>query len=358
MLEKHSDKYERVSQTIDAFMRLDYTGVGFIGPIFEALSRRQPGHVCMRAAELITTALRLENDARGPVVIATGFPEGGGVPETDGPVGAAMLARAIFLAFGTPTVILVDEDWFGMMEATCRGAGLAPMPFPEDGVITAVDFLRPVYIRTVPKNDDAAHLVSEKLLNFTKPSLIIAIERPGANTNGLYHGLGGRPLDGMIADLDYLFARAKVAGIPTIGIGDGGNEIGMGVIAADLPTFYAKARDCGIAGRGGVGAQTATDILVASNVSNWGATGIIAALSALLENPIIFHDPELEVRCIEACVSAGGVDGMFMAPEAAVDGISVLEWEGLIRTLRLTVQRTLGLSVNWKGQQGDWRKLR
>lgn len=47
----------------------------------------------------------------------------------------------------------------------------------------------------------------------------------------------------------------------------------MGVIAEDLPTFSPKARDCGIPGRGGVGAATAVNWAVFSNVSNWGATG-------------------------------------------------------------------------------------
>src|SRR5262249_50022885 len=155
----------------------------------------------------------------GPVVIATGFPEGGGVPETDGPVGAALLARALFLGLGVETVILTDENWNETLVGTCRGAGLAPMPFPATGKIKPTEFLRPVYIRTVPKDDDGCKLVTDALLETTRPSLVISIERPGANANGLYHGLGGRPLDGMVADLDQFFRKAKQAGIPFIGIG-------------------------------------------------------------------------------------------------------------------------------------------
>jgi hypothetical protein len=93
-------------------------------------------------------------------------------------------------------------------------------------------------------------------------------------------------------------------------------------------------------------------------VSNWGATGIIAALSALLENHVVFHEPELEVRCIELCVAAGGVDGMFMAPEPAVDGIRASEWAGLIAGLRNSLLRAQGVSTNWKGDSGDWRQLK
>lgn len=355
MLVKGTPTYERVARTIDDFMKIDYTGVGLIGNIYDALQKQQPGPACMAAAELIS---KTTNADSGPIVIATGFPEGGGAPETDGPVGAAMLARAFFLGLGRETVIVIDEDWEEMMIATLRGAGLCPMPFPESGKILPVEYLRPVYIRTVPKDDEGCRSTCDALLEQTQPSLVISIERPGINAEGLYHGLGGRPLDGLVADLDYLFERANTLKIPFIGIGDGGNEAGMGVIAEDLRTFSPKAAATGIPGRGGVATTRSADLLVVSNVSNWGATGVIAALSALLENPIIFHDAELEIRSIENCVNAGGVDGMFMAPEPAVDGIPAREWEGLLRVFRSSVMRTLGDSVNWQGARGDWRQLK
>ena len=337
-------------------MTLDYTGVGLIGKLYDALQSRQPGPCCMGAAERLVHAARERPDA--PVLIATGFPEGGGVPETDGPVGAALLARALFLGLGVISVIVVDEDWEAMMHATCRGAGLAPRALPASGRAEPIEFLRPVYIQTVPKDTTGCRAVTQSLLQQTQPSLLLAIERPGCNARGLYHGLGGRPLDGMVADLDQLFIEARGLGLPTIGIGDGGNELGMGVIAEDLPRFSPKAVDCGIPGRGGVGAATAVDWLVVSNVSNWGATGIVAALSALLDNPTVFHDPELETRSTTLCVAHGGVDGMFMAPEPAVDGIDAREWEGMVRTLRGSVMRAMGHAVNWKGDRGDWRQLK
>lgn len=354
MLQQDSKTYQLIAETIDKFMCLDLTGVGSIQNIYNALQKHQPGYVCMGAAEMIVKAV----EQGGPVVIATGFPEGGGVPETDGPVGAAMLARALFMAFGIESIILTDQDWYGMQVATCRGAGLEPMPWPESGKIEPVEFLRPVYIRTLPKDDTGCRQITDALLEVTCPSLVIAIERPGMNSNGLYHGLGGRPLDGMVADLDQFFNKAKSQHLPFIAIGDGGNELGMGVIAEELPKFNPKAADCGIEGRGGVAAVTAAQHLVVSNVSNWGATGVIAALSALLENPVIFHDADLEIRSIDACVSNGGVDGMFMAPEPAVDGIYSDEWHGMLLGLKNTIERAQGKAINWKGDRGDWRQIK
>ncbi|MCG7324556.1 DUF4392 domain-containing protein [Achromobacter sp. ACRQX] len=355
MLNSESKTYHRVARTIDDFMRVDYTGVGLIGNLYEALQSRQPGYACMGAAERLQKAAQ---ESAGPILIATGFPEGGGAPETDGPIGAALMARAFFLGLRRETVIVIDEDWEEMMIATCRGAGLAPMPFPEDGVIKPFDFLRPVYIKTVPKDDRGAHAVCDALVTITRPCAAIAIERPGKNAKGLYHGLGGRPLDGLVANLDYLFERIQAAKIPFIGIGDGGNELGMGVIAEDLPRFSPKAADTGTPGRGGVAAVTAADWLVVSNISNFGATGVVAALAALLENPVVFHEPELEIRSTELCVASGGVDGMFMAPEPAHDGIAMQEYAGMVRALRGSVMRALGHSINWQGHQGDWRQLK
>ena len=355
MLKSDSNTYQRVARTIDDFMRLDYTGVGLIANLYAALQSRQPGFACMGAAERVYAATQAQ---AGPILIATGFPEGGGAPETDGPIGAALMARAFFLGMRRETVIVIDADWEDMMIATCRGAGLAPMPFPDDGVIRPIEYLRPVYIKTVPKDDRGAHAICDELIRVTRPCAAIAIERPGRNAKGLYHGLGGRPLDGLVANLDYLFEQVKHAGIPFIGIGDGGNELGMGVIAEDLPRFSPKAADTGVPGRGGVAAVTAADWLVVANVSNFGATGVVAALSALLENPVVFHTPELETRSTELCVATGGVDGMFMAPEPAHDGIAMEEYAGMVRALRGSVMRALGHSINWQGHQGDWRQIK
>ena len=335
-------------------MTIDLTGVGLIQNLFEALQRHQPGPMCMAAAELLVDSLR---GSGGPVLIATGFPEGGGLPETDGPVGAVMLARALFLGLGVETVIVIDEDWEPVMRAACLGGGLSPMPFPETGLIEPIEFCRPIYIRTVPKDAKGCHGISDDLLERTQPRVLIAIERPGCDRNGVYHALGGRRLDGAAADLDYLFRKGRERGIPSIGIGEGGNELGMGLIAEDLRAFSPKAVDCGCPCHGGVAAETKTDLLVVANVSNWGATGVIAALTVLLENPVVFHEPELEVRSIDLCAAAGGVDGLFEGTELAVDGITAQEWEGLIRSLRATVSRMLGIVVNWQGDLGDWRQV-
>lgn len=354
MLEKGSLTYERVADLIESFMAIDLTGTGIVASLHKALKARQGRHPCMDAAMLLKS--RLEGK-RSPALIVTGFPQGGGVPETDGPIGAALLARALFLAFNVESVIVVDEGHEEMMKATCVGAGLIPLPFPSDGVIRPIQFARPVYIRTVPVDPVASRSLCDTLLDVTRPAVAVSIERPGANDRGLYSGFGGRSLDGMVADLDYLVHACRARNVPFIGVGDGGNELGMGLLADDLKSIYPKAVDAGT-GRGGVAAVACVDHVVVSSVSNWAVTGMIAALSAVIENPLIFHDLEVEKRCIERCCASGCVDGITSSPDHIIDGVPAIEWTGMTQALKGALRRTLGDTVSWNGARGNWMQIK
>ena len=77
-----------------------------------------------------------------------------------------------------------------------------------------------------------------------------------------------RPLN---APLDALFLRRR-AGTVTIGIGDGGNEIGMGRVRARV------VRD--VPNGAKIASVVRTDHLVVAGTSNWGAWGVVAHLGA------------------------------------------------------------------------------
>ena len=47
-----------LSDLIDRFMTVDLTGVGLIHSLYQARQRRQPGPMCMAAAELVAERLR------------------------------------------------------------------------------------------------------------------------------------------------------------------------------------------------------------------------------------------------------------------------------------------------------------
>jgi len=72
--------------------------------------------------------------------------------------------------------------------------------------------------------------------------------------------------------------------------------------------------------------------LVVAGVSNWGAYGIVAALSRLSGQSLL-HSPAQERRLIEACVDAGAVDGITRRPEATVDGLPLEAHAGFVALL-------------------------
>ena len=111
--------------------------------------------------------------------------------------------------------------------------------------------------------------------------------------------------------MDHLFS-----GHPsTVGIGDGGNEIGMGNLASVSPTVGSLvALPC----------VTTTTRLVISSVSNWGGYGFVAALSRQTGKDLLISEEEDRVL-VRRIVDEGAVDGMSAANECKVDGFTLLE---------------------------------
>ncbi len=368
----HDDRRaDALAKALDEIAILDLACLGVASYLYLALESRQPGPMCMGAARFMLNALKrtrqtapplASNSAESPngrnshagpgrspvVMIATGFPMGGGVPETDGPVGAAMLARALAKTCGARSVIVTDEAFVEAVKAACIGAGLAPRLVAPDG-LEQVSYLNAVHILPFPLEDDACRARCDTALDSMNPALMVAVERPGKNIKGVYHGMNGRPLAGYVADIEPLFSMARERGAPFLAIGDGGNEVGMGLIREDLSAVLPQAEHCGCPCGGGAAAVLEADYLVTASVSNWGAACVIAALSVLTDRPDALHAPEEERRAIELCANSGAVDGVSLSPVPAVDGVSAEEWEGLMTVLHGMVRR--GVT-----DQGDWRR--
>jgi D-glutamate cyclase len=103
----------------------------------------------------------------------------------------------------------------------------------------------------------------------------------------------------------------------TIGIGDGGNEIGMGKI----PWSVIRRN---IPNGGKIACRAATDYLIVAGISNWGAYGLAAGVRLLRGAPFNkeLYDAELEQKLLEIMVRQGPlVDGLTGKPALSVDGI-------------------------------------
>lgn len=291
-------------EPIDHILALDFTGRG-IGSFF------RPG-----AAHDTARALRRARR----VLIATGFTVGPEMPETDGPPGAAVLGRAL-RTLGARVHYITDPGTVAVLEAALK----------------ALD--EPAEITTYPSGDDAAWSVLAR----ERPTHLVAIERPGRTRTGEYLNARGESVAQWNRPLDELFvwsggreiafgrggpARDAAWRRPvTIGVGDGGNEIGMGNVRSKL------LRAGPLMAR--IASAVRVDHLVVAGVSNWGAYGIVAELARLTARSLL-HSASRERELVEACVDAGAFDGVTRRREATVDGlpldihVAVVELLGLV----------------------------
>ena len=251
-------------------------------------------------------------------MIVTGFTVEPEMPETDGPPGAAVLGRAL-RRLGARVTYVTDATNVPLVEAA-----LKTLAEPSDVVV-------------YPREIDGAR----RLLAAERPTHLLAIERPGRNRVGDYLNMRGDSVAAWNAPIDELFivaravSTARIAGGPrkvragsgsgdrarggrasrpvTIGIGDGGNEIGMGSVRAKLVRLDTL--------RARIATVVPVDHLVVAGVSNWGGYGIAAELGRLTGLDLL-HTPELERCLIEACVAAGACDGVTRRREPTVDGLA------------------------------------
>jgi hypothetical protein len=147
--------------------------------------------------------------------------------------------------------------------------------------------------------------------------------------------------DGARFPVEYLLEAAHTAGIPTIGVGDNGNDIGFGIIE-DLVRRYKPYGDvCQCPCGGGLATVTTTTTLVTAAVANWGAYGIVTCLAALCRQPELLHSATTELHMLDACVSAGAADGITGRLEATVDGLPAAVHASIVELLHALIAKIM-----------------
>lgn len=260
-----------------------------------------PADYCTRAARCIL-------EAPGRALIGTGFYiVRCGAPETDGPPGAYFIGRALEV-LGRSVTYVTDRYTAPLF------TGLAA---PDD----VVEF---------PIADAAAsEAYAVELLARLQPSVAIAIERCGFTGPGRYLNMRGEDTSAFHAKLDYIFMHHGA----TVGIGDGGNEIGMGNLAEHIPSVEQLPKEPCV---------TTVSNLVIASVSNWGGYGVVAALSLLVGRNLL-PSPEEEEDVIRAMVDRGAVDGIAGGPVYGVDGFTLAENRRTLKALhRLLAEQGVG----------------
>ena len=127
---------------------------------------------------------------------------------------------------------------------------------------------------------------------------------------------------GLEATIDQLFSLAHKKGLPTWGVGDGGNEIGMG----NLKDVISKKLSL-------VPCVNKVDHLVIATVSNWGAFGMTAYLEKLT-GVHVFPSYENMHKYLEQTVAIGSIDGVNKVHVCTVDGYPAEVEEEIVNALQ------------------------
>jgi hypothetical protein len=261
-------------------------------------------------------ASALVNARSGGVGLITGFYVPQGTPpaaETDGPVGAALLARGL-AAVGIPCRVATDEPCFGACAAALAGVGAPGVAIDTVAVGAALAPLIQTW-----RSAGITHAIS--------------IERCGRSADGAPRNMRGLDISSYTAPLDELFTAGPWE---TIAIGDGGNEIGMGSLPREL---IAQHVDHGAT----IACVTPARHLIVAGVSNWGAYGLLGALAALRpdwrERLLACLDEKLDQAVLEATVNNGpAVDGVSRLRTMTVDNLDMTIHHGKLREIRELVQ--------------------
>lgn len=333
---------------------------------FESFIRRDPGrrglladdrfppllvgHLGAAAADLAATARS--------VAIVTGFFIPAGTPpaaETDGPLGSMFLAQ-VLERLGIQAWLVTDEPCRGALECLANAAGFPVervLSGPVVGVGDTLAVCEPIWRRLTGKGlmgKGLTHLIALERVGPCHTVKSLAEQaRPGWPPTARFeslvteacrdrpHNMRGDDLSAHTAPLHGLFELARTACplVRTIGIGDGGNEIGMGQVPwEDLVRRLSGDQTARVPCR------IAADATILAGVSNWGGYALAAA-TAVWRREVAVLAPftaEREKMLLDQLVEAGpAVDGVTRRQEPSVDGLPFLTYiqplQGIRRVL-------------------------
>ena len=289
----------------------------------------------------------------GLIGIVTGFAiptPAGPLAETDGPVGSIILAD-VLVRLGFEVCLISDELSRTSLQAV---AGFAALPCERIEICSldaeaARTWCDSFYART----PGLTHLVAVERVgpSHTSGSFRSQARSPEAalcdflslhpeTQHGRCFNMRGEPIDSFTAPLHHLFELATASLDPrirTVGIGDGGNEIGMGSFLWEslhplVPNGHGPRIVCRIP----------TDWTIVAGTSNWGAYALAAAVALLKGRPDVLEAwPEARhEQLLQHLVRYGpAVDGVTREREPTVDGLPFMTYIQPWTSMRRLVAR-------------------
>lgn len=242
----------------------------------------------------------------------THYPNG----ESDGPLGAVCIARALEKLGHSCTI------------------------FSEEGVVAGIKGIAAVLNYSV----DARPLPLEYCEQYDQIAqeydIFFSTEKQGMNSKGIPHAVSGTSRAGQRCKVDLICNAMNNMGKLTIGVGDGGNEIGFGKIYKETCALIKDSDKCRCGCGGGIVTVTATKYLYPVAISNWGCYAIIAALAICSGRKDLAVTPLEEHEMLKNAVKLELGDGGSGKFYYAVDGVAGEASAAFVTLLRELVMIT------------------
>ena len=332
---------ESVDHLVTTDVKWPNAPLGHIGAIHEACRKLVGGPVCLAAAE----AIRKKANKTPRLLYHRGFCflRFSHLAKPTAPSGQLLSLVQFVMGLGQGLYSLPKRNLWGcsMRHAWEEGFRfIAPTTLGISRRNTILDFTR---------EKKRAVGEAERILKEMNPSAVITVEKIGRNEKGIYHSARGSDMSQYVSGVDFLVEEAKRRGILTIGIGDLGNEIGLGSVAdVAKSTIGSLGTRCNCGCGGGIVTQVGVEIPIMATMSNWGGYGVAACLAALLKRSDIFHLVKTGKRVIEECVRAGARDGVMVSSALSCDGVALEGNEGILQLLHEIVRVKLAASTPYR----------
>ncbi len=299
--------------------------------------------VTSTAGDFVRACRNIATHPSPRIAIITGFTIPTADPpcgETDGPLGALFIARAL-APLGMPVALASDGTTLAALRAGVAAAGLdhrsgTRQSSAERQERKSGDFryenVEPVPVIELPEEVDPDTFRREFYRRAGAVNILIALERVGpSHSDGRCYSMRGHDMTHLTRPAHFLFESPGDA--ITIGIGDGGNEIGMGKIPRNT-----IARN--IANGDKVACRTRTDELIVAGISNWGAYALATGVRLLRGVPFdaSLFDATEEHRLLQVMIDAGPlIDGVTGQRTLSVDGLAFDEYFGVMAEMKQIV---------------------
>ena len=335
------------AEAVDRLMSFDVNGREFIHHAYDFARKRAGKSLIHDAGERLLTSLC--TGIAPTVFIVTGATaQRVGLPdwigEMDGPPGAIALARTLALTHRAVPVLLTDPGQSSMLSKAAESLGFYTLPVDDvRRQAKAMPHTSSIAVMEIPDDAAKARIFSEKLIDGLDPRAVITIEKCGVNENGIFHNTNRKTNNAPgKAYAEELVKACMAKGVLSIGIGDGGNEIGFGVIKSDLVAAFPEMGVCNCPCKGSFIAEQTVDCLITAAVSNWGAYALAAYIAMATGKPYAGHSPGREARLIDGTARAGYMHS---------DGLAVPSVDGMPAEVHTAFVRILSTMVFWPPHQ-------